>query len=302
MNSSFKSLLWLMAACAALYFGVRFQKERELEQAQKDYNEVTARATDISREIASLKEKLQNATSEGGTAEAFEAAHNASLAAIVDEQKRIETLMAKWPEVEADRVAAVQAVREKVATLPPATLTLSDGSKLEQYVIKSVSKEEMVSVEHSSGLVKLGADKLPEELKEKLGLGWASQPPPTISIDRDGNAVVKQALSVGLAKDAAAQAAKDVEFVEKDSTTVGGVTRALAATETMLAEAEKKFEAERVFIRTLSIFKADVKDPKTGRPYGIVKKEANARLSSLAVRVTALRKQRSELQYKLKTF
>ena len=299
--NSFKSILWLLAAGAALYFGLRLQKERGLDELQQDYNNVTARAMELSRDMAALKEKLQNARMEGGTGESFEAAHNASLANLAAEQKKIENLLAQWPVVEADRVAAVQTVREKTFLLPPATITLADGSKLEKFVVKSVPNEQTVGVEHAHGLVKLSLDKTPDDLKERLALGWKPDLPATLSMDKDGNAIVRQAQRSAAGKEAEAEAAKDLNLMEKDSTTIGGLTRSLAATETMLAQAEKNFDSERLYIRTLGIFKSDIKDPKTGKTYGQVKKEANARLSGLAVQVSALRAQRSEVQHKMKT-
>ena len=300
MNASFKSLLWLIAAAAVFFFGLRHQKEKELDATQQDYTGQMARATELGREIALLKEKMQNARAESGSAGDFEARHNASLANLAAQQKKIEEFLTQWPAVEADRAAAVQAVREKEMTRPPVDIILADGTQLEKFVVRKVPDEETVAVEHSSGLVKLTADKLPADLKERLALGWQPAPPATVSVDKEGNAIVKQAEDRALKNQAAADTAKELNIAEKDSTTVAGVTRALAITEAQLEKAEKKFEDERSNIRRLGIFKSDARDG-SGKSYGSLKKEANASLTRLAGRIQVLRAERSNLQYKLKT-
>lgn len=300
MNASFKSLLWLIAASAVFLFGLRHQKEKELDTAQQEYTGQLARATEVSRELSLLKEKIQNARGEIGSTGDFEARHNASLANIAAQQKSIESLLTQWPAVEADRAAAVQAVREKEATRPPVDVILADGTKLEKFVVRKVPDEETVAVEHSSGVVKLSADKLPADLKERLALGWKPSAPATVSMDKEGNAIVRQAENKALKEQAAADTAKELNIAEKDSTSIGGITRALAITEAQLEKAEKSFEDERSNIRRLSIFKSDARDG-SGKSYASLKKEANARLTSLAGRIQVLRAERSNLQYKLKS-
>ena len=300
MNASFKSLLWLIAASATFAFGLRFHKEKELDATQQEYTSLSARATELSRDLALVKEKTQNARAESGSAYDFEARHNASLANIVARQKSIEELLNQWPTVEADRAAAVQAVREKETTRPPVDITLADGTKLEKFVVRKVPDEETVGVEHASGVVKLSADKLPADLKERLALGWKPVAPAAVTVDKEGNAIVKQAENKALTEQSAAETAKEFHNVEIDSTTGSGITRALARTEDQLAKAEKDFENQRAVIRRLGIFKSDARDG-SGKSYGFLKKEANARLTSLAGRIQALRAERSKLQYKLRS-
>ena len=301
MNSNIKSLLWLIAAGTALYFGLRLSKQRDLEALQQDYNTLTARASELSRDVALTKEKLHNAQAESEIAGDFEARHNASLASIVAEQKKIENLLIKWPEVESDRAAAVKAVREKESTRPPSEVTLTDGTKLERFVVRGVPNEQTVAVEHASGVVKLTADNLPGEVKARLALGWIPVPPASVSVDKEGNAIVKQAVSQALSQEAAADLSKELNLSEKDNTTIVGVTRALANVESQLAKAEKAFEKERITIRQLGIFKSDARDG-AGSSYGKLKQDANARLTSLARRIQALRGERSKLQHTLKSF
>ena len=301
MNSSFKSLLWLIAAGAAVYFGFNLHKERGMEALQQEYNSLTAQASELSRDRALVKEKLHNAQAESGSAGDFEAKHNASLSNIAIEQQKIEALLAKWPQVEADRGAAVRAVREKESTLPPADVTLADGTQLQRFVVRAVPTEETVAVEHSSGVVKLAADKLPVNIKERLAIGWKPAPPATVSVDKEGNAIVKQAENQALKQQAADDKVKELDIPEKDSTSIGGVTRALAIAEALLAKAEKSFEEERAKIRRLAIFKSDATDA-SGKSYARLKKDANARLTSLAGRIQALRAERNNLQHKMKSF
>lgn len=290
-----------MAAVAALFFGLRMQKDRELDALQQDYNSHLTRASELSRETALIKEKLQNAEAEQGSAGDLELAHNTSLANIAAEQKKIEALLAKWPAVEAERAAAVKAVREKETTRPPVDITLADGTKLEKFVVRNVPSEDVVAVEHATGVVKLSADKLPTDIKERLALGWKPDPPPTVTMDKQGNAVVKQAERVALEKAAAAETAKELRNVEVDSTTIGGVARALAQAGSQLEKAEQAFEDERANIRRLGIFKSEVMDKGTSKTYGQLKKEANARLASLAGRIKTLRGEKNNLEYKLKS-
>ena len=297
MNSSFKSLLWLIAAGAAVYFGLRLHKERELDALQLEYNSLMAQTSTLTRDTAMMKEKLLTAQAESVTAGDLEAKHNASLANIAEEQKKIEGLLARWPEVEAARAAAVLAVRKQEATRPPVTVTLTDGTQMEKFVVRGVPSEDMVAVEHASGILKLPADKLPADIRERLALGWKPEPPPRVIVDKDGNAVVKP-----VERPADAGSANEPAIIEKDSSTLSGVTRALAMTEDQLAKVEKSFENERVNIRKLNIFKSDVREGSTGKSYGQLKKEANARLTALAKRIQSLRADKTSLEYKLKSF
>jgi hypothetical protein len=300
MNSNFKSLLWLIAAGAAIYVGLRMTKQRELDALQQEYISVTAQAATLARDIPLMKEKLLTAQAESATAGDFEAKQNASLASIVAEQKKIEELLARWPEVEAARAAAVQDVRKREFSRPPVTVTLTDGTKMEKFVVRGVPSETVVAAEHASGLLKLPADKLPAEIRERLALGWQPEPPPRMTVDKDGNVVIKRVERP--ADPGAAGSGDDLANVEKDSTTLSGVTRALASNGAALAKAEKSFENERIYLRKLGIFKSDVREGSSGKSYGQLKKDANARLIALAKTIQKLRAEKGALEVKLKGF
>ncbi len=302
MNSLVKSLLWIIAAVVALFFGIRFQKDREIAELQTEYQSIASRAKSLNTDTALVQAKLEQAMGDSTAGSEFESKYMASIANIASEQKKIDELINKWPGVEAERLAAVQAVREQESTKPPYSLTLADGTKLENFVVRSVPDEKTISAEHSSGLVKVAAENLPEALRARLGFGWKSEPPASMSIDKNGNAVVKQAV-----KDAEQQvendkAAKELGLANAgDTNTLSGVTKALAVTESMLSKALVAMEAERANIRKLDIFKPNLMGPG-GKTYAVLKKEANDRLAGLAGRVQALRAERNNLQHKMKSF
>jgi hypothetical protein len=231
----------------------------------------------------------------------FEANHNASVANIGLEQKKIDQLLEQWPKIDSDRAAAVDAVRKLESTKPPYTITLTDGSKLENFIVRNVTDETTVSVEHSSGVLKLTADKLPEDLRTRLGLGWRPEPPPSMTIDKSGNAVVKQAVKLANEKQAAEDTAKELGIDAPDTTSMAGVSRAIVVVEARLKKAKEAFDAERANIRKLAIFKPNLKPAGSNKTYADLGKEANLRLAELAGQVQALTAERNNLQHKLKT-
>lgn len=301
MNSAIKSTLWLAAAAAAVVFGLQVQKNREIEELQREAVDAGLRAKELSTNIAMVRAKIEQAQVESTAGADFESKHNNSVLNIAAEQKKIDEIIDKWPAIEADRAAAVLAVREKERTRAPYSVTLTDGTKMENFAVRSMPDENTVLVEHSSGLVKIPAEKLPAELKTRLGLGWKPQPPPPgMTIDKDGNAVIKQAVKQANEKAAISEAAKELGLGGTlDTGTLAGVTRAIAATEAILSKSQVAFEAERANIRKLEIYKPNLAAPG-GKTYGALKKEANERLVALAGRVNALRSELANLKHKMK--
>lgn len=301
MNSLLKSLLYGALALGMLLAGLYYHRDREINQLQQEYTMLASRAAELARETALAKAKFEQAQSENVAGADHEANHNASVANIAAEQKKIDQLLEEWPKVDAERAAAVSEVRKKESTRPPYTLTLTDGTKLENFILKSVTEEDAVSVEHSSGVVKLSADKLPGDLRTRLGLGWRPEPPPRLSIDKDGNAVVKQAIKLADEKKAAEDTAKELGIDAPDMATMAGVSRALVVVEARLKKVQEAFDAERANIRKLAIFKPNLKPAGSTKSYAVLGKEANQRLAGLAGQLQALRAERSNLQHKLKT-
>jgi hypothetical protein len=111
--------------------------------------------------------------------------------------------------------------------------------------------------------------------------------------------VIKQAVKQANEKAAISEAAKELGLGTLDTGTLAGVTRAIAATESMLSKSQVAFEAERANIRKLEIYKSNLAAPG-GKTYGALKKEANERLVALAGRVNNLRSELANLKHKMK--
>lgn len=296
-----KSLISVGAGLACLLAGLHFHYNREIATLQKDYENQAARAAELNKEAALERARLEQEQGELAAGADYEALHNANVATIAAEQKKIEQLIDEWPKVETERLETVKAVREQETKRPPYTLTLADGTKLENFVVRNIPDEKTVAAEHSSGIVKLSVDKLPDDLKEKLGIGWKPEPPARLEIDREGNAVVKQAIRQMDEKEAAAEAARELNIELPDTNTMGGVTRALAVIEARLAKMQAAFDSERANARKLAMFKPNLPGPG-GKTYAVLGKESNDRLVALAGQLTNLRTERSKLQHKLKSF
>jgi hypothetical protein len=296
-----KSLILVGAGLACLMAGLHFHFNREIAALQKDYENQGARAAELNREAALERARLEQEQGENAAGADYEALHTANVATIAAEQKKIELLIDEWPKVDAERQETVKAVREQETKRPPYTLTLADGTKLENFVIRSLPDEKTISAEHSSGIVKLAVDKLPDDLKEKLGLGWKPEPPARLEFDREGNAVVKQAIRQLDEKEAINDTARELNIELPDTNTMGGVTRALAIIEARLAKTQSAFDAERANARKLAMFKPNLTGPG-GKTYAVLGKESNDRLVALAGQLTNLRTERSKLQHKLKSF
>jgi hypothetical protein len=302
MNSALSSLFWVALAAGALALGIHYQKDREIETLQQEYQSIAARQLASQKEVAVLKAKLEQARGEAASGSDFEAQHNASSANIAAEQKKIDALLNQWPAIDADRAALIDAVRQKETTRPPYTLTLLDGARLENFVYRSAPNEATISAQHTSGLTKIPAANLPEDLKKRLGLGWKPQPPASITIDKEGNAVVKQAIRLADEKAAKNATAEELGIAPPDLSSIEGISRALAIAEARLAKANANFEAEKANMRKLAMFKQHLLEPSSNKTYGTLGKESQQRIAALAGSVTALRAEANNLKHKLKLF
>ena len=297
-----RSLIWIAIAAASIFAGLAFKNKADLEKTQQEYDSIAALSSGTVQEIAKMKAKYDEFQSEFVPAVTLETKHQTSLAKIATEKKLIDELLVKWNAADADRESAVKAVRELEVTKPPATLVMAEGPPLTQFQLRSVPDEKTISVEHSSGLVKISADKLTAEYKKRLGLGWKPEPPPAMSIDRTGKAVLaadrKNAELDALDEELDKELKVDTEI---DTLTMAGVASALASTDAKLAKANEAFRAERANIKKLAMFKQNM-SAGGGRTFGEQSKAANQRLIKLAERVTLLQNQQTNLQSKLKTF
>jgi len=301
MNQSLKSFLWLAVAAGSVLGGMYVKKQRDLEELNTTYAELTNRAANLVKDTAMAKAKLEVAQVESAAGSNFESQHLANQATIAAEQKSIEALLVQWSEAETGRAAAVQAVRALEPKRPPVKITLKDGTQMENFSVRSVVDESTVSAEYSSGLVKLTMDKLPEDIIHRLGLGWKVDKPTSMTIDKEGNAVVSAALKVAGDNADKEKTAKDLGLPKSDTTTMEAVTKSIAVAEARLAKATADFDTQRQKIRQLGMFKSSVVGTG-GKSYGLLQKEANATLVALAGKVQALRAEVSNLKYKLKSF
>lgn len=301
MNSTLKSFLWIAVAAVTLVAGLRFQKDREIAERQKDLDSALARAAELGRETSMVRAKLELAQAQSTAGADFEAKHSASVAASNAALKRIDELVAKWPALEADRAAAVAAVRKQESTRAPYRLAMSDGTALENFVFRSMPDENTLSVEHANGLVKMKADLFPAELRARLGVGWKPEPPTSFRVDKDGNPVPQKGAVDPENQSAAEAVSQELGLAKADTSTMDGISKALAVVEAQLVKTQAAFEAERANIRKLEIFKSNLTAPGTGKTYAAAKKDAFARLADLAGRVQALRAEKNNLLYKMKS-
>ncbi len=301
MNSTLKSLTWVAVALVTLYFGVRFQKEREIRDLTQQKEVLTGRAAELAKDLVVTRTKLQAAEAESTVASTLEAQHNASLENITAEQQKVDDLMARWSEAEAERAASVAEVRERAATQKPVTYPLPGGKEMKDVVVRSVPDENTVSVEYANGLVKLKADEVPEKLKAMLGLGWRPIPPPRLTLDKDGNAVVKAGAIKASGESAASEVARELATAETDSTSIPGLSRALTKVDALLKKSKADYEAQRLKVKKWTIFKKDLSPAGSNMTYGELRQEGNNELVRIAGRVQALKAEKAKIEHKLKS-
>ncbi len=295
MNSIAKNAILLGASGAALFFGLRMKHDQEVGALKHSSTVAKGELEEAVKNLEILRAKLEVAKTESKAGSGFEEKHNQSVAEIAAEKKQIAEVLAKWSTVDAERVAAVKAVRDKEPTRPPGAMSLADGSQLTQVVIRSVPDEKTVSVEHSGGLGKIPVEKLPEEVKARLGIGWKVEPPPMLDFDGKGDAIVKQGT------DGAAVPTEELDLKTLDTSNIAAVVKSLALVESHLTKTSAALETEKAVMRKHSIYKPDLVAPGTDKTYRALKEECQVRLVSLANRVEALKGARGTLQQKLKT-
>jgi hypothetical protein len=301
MNQHLKSCFWLAVALASIFWGLRYQKTREMAILKTELADVTKRSSEMTKESTLLKAKLDLMEQENAQGANVEESLKQSLSSVAEEQKKIEALVQEWRGLDAARKTAVLEAREKEKTRPAATVKLADGTVMEKFAFRSAVDDNTVSAEYSNGIIKLAADKLPEEMRARLGFGWNPEQPMTLFLDKSGNSVVKKALEEDEMKTAAAEVALELGGNKSDTATMEGVARTLAKTEALLAKATTALDAQRQKIRQLAMFKQNLMGPE-GKTYAVHQKEANKYLAALAGRIQALRNEKIKLQAKLKTF
>jgi hypothetical protein len=301
MNQHLKTGFWLAVAMGSIFWGLNYQKNREITTLKTELADISKRSSDLNKESALLKAKLELMEKENAEGTDFEEATKKSLSTVAEEQKKIKALVQEWKSLDAARKAAVQEARDKEKTRPAATIKLKDGTVMEKFAFRSAVDEKTVSAENSNGIIKLDADKLPDEMRTRLGFGWNPEQPVTMFLDKSGNPVVKKAVEEDEMRTAAAEVAKELGSDKSDTATMEGVASALAKTEALVAKATTALETQRQKIRQLAMFKQDLIGPE-GKTYAVQQKEANKYLATLAGRLQALRYEKIKLQAKLKAF
>lgn len=293
MNPILKNTILVGASGAALFFGLRMKHDQEVAGLKHSATVAQAELEEATKNLEILRAKLEVAKTESKAGSGFEEKHNQSVAELAAEKKKIAEVMTKWSGVDAERVAAVKAVRDKEPTRPPGIISLADGTKLTQAVIRSVPDEKTVSVEHSGGLGKIPVEKLPEEVKARLGIGWKVEPPPILDFDGKGNALAKQGPG--------ADGTEELNLATLDTSNIAAVVKSLALVESHLTKTSAALETEKAVMRKHSIYKPDLVAPGTDKTYRALKEECQVKLASLAERVEALKGAKGTLQQKLKT-
>jgi len=288
-----KSIFVLGAAGAAVFFGLRMKHDKTLEVLKKTESAALEELAASAKNLEVMRAKLEVERTGSKEGEAFEEKYNQSTALLAAEKKRIGEIVAEWSKLDAERAAAVKAVRDKEPTRPPETLSLADGKKLTGCVIRSVPDEKTVSLEHSGGLGKIPAEILPVDVKARLGLGWRVDPPALLDFDQKGNIIAQNA--------AGESSAEELNLDALDMSSVAAVVKSLAIVETHLSKAKAALLSEKAVLRKHSIFKPEVVAAGTGKTYRELKEECNLRLASLTTRVDELENVRGNLQKKLKS-
>ncbi len=293
MNPILKNTILVGASGAALFFGLRMKHDQEVAALKHSATVAQGELEEATKNLEILRAKLEVVKTESKAGSGFEEKHNQAVAEIAAEKKKIAEVLAKWSGVDAQRVAAVKEVRDKEPTRPPGVISLADGTKLTLAVIRSVPDEKTVSVEHSGGLGKIPVEKLPEEVKARLGIGWKVEPPPILDFDGKGNALAKQ----GTGSDGT----EELNLATLDTSNIAAVVKSLALVESHLTKTSAALETEKAVMRKHSIYKPDLVAPGTDKTYRALKEECQVRLASLAERVEALKGAKGTLQQKLKT-
>lgn len=297
MNSLIKTIFLLGAAGAATLYGLRMKHDRALEDLKRPQAAALEELAALTKNLEVIRAKLEVEKAQNKDGDAFVEKYNQFTAIIEAEKKRIAEIQVEWSKLDAARVAAVKAVREKEPSRPPVSLTLADGRNLVSCVIRSVPDEKTVSLEHSGGLGKVPAEMLPSEVRSRLGFGWQVDPPAMLAFDQKGNVVVAEH-SPGFAD---GDSAGELDLAKLDLSSIGAVARSLALVETHLSKTREALFNEKAVLRKHAMFKPDLVAAGTGKTYRQLKEECNLRLGSLNARVEALETFRGTLQKKLKS-
>lgn len=294
MNQTVKVILMLGLAAGTIGFAMDKELGNKQEEIQKSITEMKGRLRNAETELEAAKQRHIKLQGEVGTITDLDAKNTENQAAIPQEQAKIKALLEKWAEVEKDRVAAVEAVRAAELNAAPRDLKLADGTVLQGFVLRNLTPEETLTVEHNGGLVKLTPDKLTPEYSTRLGLGWKPEPPANADLSSNDQATMKEANKV------VEEGMSPEELAESKAAEKMDLGSQLARVESSLGKAEVAFDTAKAKADHLRIFKSDAKPKNSSKTYGQLRTEASEVVAAAARKVEALRVQRNVLQRKIK--
>ncbi|MES2708641.1 MAG: hypothetical protein V4726_18750 [Verrucomicrobiota bacterium] len=294
MNPIFKGILFVGVSAALVGFAMDSQVGKEQEQLRQSLTDTRARLRILDKEVENARQRRIKLQGEVGNLGDLDKKHSENMTAIPQEQKKAEELLVKFKAADADRAAAVLAVRENEKKAVPRTMTLKDNSKLEKFVLSNISDDDVLTVEHANGLMKLTADRLTPDYSKRLGLGWKPVPPVAPELKPQEKVLVSVAQQSALKKLTPEEKA-EIKKLESLS-----VSEQLTKLETELGKAQNALEEAKRDMRALDIRKSDAKvKGGTGQTYGDLKVAAGARVTLLAKKITTLQGQRRGLQKQL---
>lgn len=290
MNPLLKGILFLALAGGLVAYAMDDKIGKEQEKLQQSLTDFSSRLRILDKETETVRQRRARLQNEVGTVADLDKQNNENMVAIPEERKKADELLLKWKAADQERAAAVMAVRENEKKLPPHSLTLKDNSKLEQFILRSVGEDDVLTVEHANGLMKLPADKLTPEYAEHLGIGWKPVPPAAPELKPQEKVMISVAQQAA-EKKMSPEEKNAIKQIEKLT-----ASEQLSKVEAELLKTQSDFEAAKQDMRALDIRKSDAKvKGGTGQTYGDLKIAAGAKVSTLAKRVVFLQSQRRSL-------
>lgn len=290
MNPILKGILFVAIACGVTGWVWDSQIAKDQEKLSQDLADAQSSLRHLDKQVEDANQRRISLQGEVDVVTEVEKQHNSNMAAIPEEQKKAAELLEKLKAADADRASAVQAVREAEKKAAPRTLTLKDNSKLEQFVLKNVAEDDVLSVEHANGIMKLAPDRLTAEYSKRLGLGWKAVFPNAPDLTPD------QKATIAVAQQAADQKIDPAEKAAMKQLEGKNASEELAKVETALGLAKGQLEDARQQVRALDIRKPDAVVRGSNKTYGDLKVEASEKVAALAKKVVSLQQRRRILQ------
>lgn len=295
MSGILKGIVFAGVVGGLVAYGMDSKVGKEQEQLQQSLSDMKGRMRIAEKEVEAAQQRRTKLQQDVGTLTDLDKTNTENMAAIPEEQKKAVELVAKFKALDEERASVVLMVRENDKKLAPRQLVLKDGSKLEKFVLRGVSDDDVVSAEHADGLTKLPADKLSPEYAAHLGLGWKPVPPAAPELKAQDKVIVS------VAQQSATQKLTPEQKAEIKKLQSLSASEQLVKVETELNKAKADLETARAEMRALDIRKSEAKvKGGNGVTFGQLKVDAGAKVAMLAKKVTALQGQQRGLQKQIK--